>query len=282
MTKLELVVWDLIDHWTLGFGHFNRVSDHPQQSSITSALGAAPLSEFDEQAAKTEMTRDQNRARLERQLSHNEMLDQKPQEQYTPQISSESSPSHPASSEGAASSAATSSTQQPGSEVVSGTAKVGQQQARRAIAEHNERSDRLNSTGIMRPINTAYSLINQKKIRAIENGLSKKVAERKKTEKEMSRLKRKVRWRIMRIIFELVVLGIGWAAALMEFEKLREQREKIKTDKKKISEINKEIEKLETQKYNLENLFKRQNALEYAQNQNQPNSLNQQPRPAAQ
>lgn len=121
--------------------------------------------------------------------------------------------------------------------------------------EANERTDQLNDA--VRPVGKALSVINSRKIRSIEKEIIEKNEDIKKAVEEKNKLARKLLRKQVRIFFE-AISGIGIPAAIGEFMSFLLKSEEIKEAVAKVKKLTKEEEKLETKKYNLENLFKRQ------------------------
>ncbi len=121
--------------------------------------------------------------------------------------------------------------------------------------EANERTDQLNDA--VRPVGNALSVINFRKIRSIEKEIREKNKDIKKAIEEKNKLGRKLLRKQIRIFFE-AISGIGIPAAIGEFVSFLLKSEEIKEAAAKVKKLTKEEEKLETKKYNLENLFKRQ------------------------
>ena len=238
--------------------------DHSQQP-IVSDLNAAPLSEYDKQLAQNEMTRNTNRARLTDKISHNKALDQRPTTEEFAPLSLESSAPESKNTSSEAAMMQPQNTAENIAPELSAEQVAQRQTAQTKVQQSNDRSDRLNSLSPLRTAGQGLSLINNRKITLIQNNLKKKIDEREKLLKAIKKLKRKILWQRVRIILEAGT-GIGVGGALIEGEKYLEKKDKIKKDTKAVKELDSEISQLETEEYNLSNIFKRQNAESYGQN----------------
>ncbi len=118
----------------------------------------------------------------------------------------------------------------------------------------NERNDRLND--LTSPAGTALSILNFRKIRAVDKEIKAKQKEVKKATDVRDKLTRKLFLKKIRIFFE-ALSGIGIVAAIAELTSMVVQSEEINNAVNKELKLIGERNKLNVKKYNLENLFKR-------------------------